>query len=568
MYPESIDKFTEKLNKIDGNTYVIEEEVELKGGVYEGELQHDNISNTSVRVYTGSKLTGNKIENFILSTPSLTPWKKEIKIFAKVDKCYITYETPGDTVEADDINKVQESIVNTQIEVEKYKASNNLEIGNLKVRAGNLENKKSDKTYVDTELNKRYLKEQVFTKEEVLEKIKNIIGTAPEALDTLSEIANALNNDPDFAGTITKELANKVDKIEGKGLSTENYTSAEKAKLAGIEENANNYIHPLTHLASMIEETDTKQFVTQAEKDKWNSINDSEGCIKSVNNKTGYVMLNASDVGAEPSINKKTGFNLDKSDSVTSTSSSTLATSKAVKFAYDKALQAFQFASNGKSIIATAITGKGITTSSSDTFQKMADNINNISINGDLRKTYLKPFSKLTGNIRYINSSRELMYIIPGAHKLDIYNFNGVKIKSMEYPYHDNKINNSVFGVDSFIYGGYYSNYNWFICSYNGTRLREIDGSNWGFPGQYIVPLNKNGDYMYEGDFYDVSGTKKQNMLSEGNQEVVLALTDEIIIHIYKSRNNILVSYKKEDVNEIKELARWEGMEIKDICFS
>lgn len=568
MYPESIDKFTEKLNKIDGNTYVIEEEVELKDGVYEGELQHDNISNTSVRVYTGSKLTGNKIENFILSTPSLTPWKKEIKIFAKVNKCYITYETPGDTVEADDINKVQESIVNTQIEVEKYKASNNLEIGNLKVRAGNLENKKSDKTYVDTELNKRYLKEQVFTKEEVLEKIKNIIGTAPEALDTLSEIANALNNDPDFAGTITKELANKVDKIEGKGLSTENYTSAEKAKLAGIEENANNYIHPLTHSADMIEETDTKQFVTQAEKNKWNSINDSEGCIKSVNNKTGYVMLNASDVGAEPSINKKTGFNLDKSDSVTSTSSSTLATSKAVKSAYDKAIQAFQSVSDGKLKIATAITDKGITTSSSDTFQKMADNINNISINGDLRKTYLKPFSKLTGNIRYINSSRELMYIIPGAHKLDIYNFNGVKIKSMEYPYHDNKISNSVFGVDSFVYGGYYSNYNWFICSYNGTRLREIDGSNWRFPGQYIVPLNKNGDYMYEGDFYDVSGTKKQNMLSEGNQEVVLALTDEIIIHIYKSRNNILVSYKKEDVNEIKELARWEGMEIKDICFS
>ncbi|RXI56926.1 hypothetical protein DP125_13150 [Clostridium tetani] len=486
----SIDKFTEKLNKIDGNTYVIEEEVELKDGVYEGELQHDNISNTSVRVYTGPKLTGNKIENFILSTPSLTPWKKEIKIFTKVDKCYITYETPGDTVEADDINKVQGSIVKTQIEIEQVKK----------------ETKNLDK--------------------------------------------------------------NKVDNIIGKQLSTEDYSTEEKKKLRGIEDNANNYIHPLTHSADMIEETDTKQFVTQAEKDKWNSINDSEGCVKSVNNKTGDVMLNASDVGAEPSINKKTGFNLDKSDSVTSTSSSTLATSKAVKSAYDKALQAFQLVSDGKLKIATAITDKGITTSSSDTFQKMADNINNISINGDLRKTYLKPFSKLTGNIRYINSSRELMYIIPGAHKLDIYNFNGVKIKSMEYPYHDNKINNSVFGVDSFIYGGYYSNYNWFICSYNGTRLREIDGSNWGFPGQYIVPLNKNGDYMYEGDFYDVSGTKKQNMLSEGNQEVVLALTDEIIIHIYKSRNNILVSYKKEDVNEIKELARWEGMEIKDICFS
>lgn len=37
---------------------------------------------------------------------------------------------------------------------------------------------------------------------------------------------------------------NKVDKIAGKGLSTEDYTTAEKSKLAGIDTNANNYVHP------------------------------------------------------------------------------------------------------------------------------------------------------------------------------------------------------------------------------------------------------------------------------------------------------------------------------------
>lgn len=121
MYPNNIDEFTEKLNKIEGNTYVIEEIVELNDGVYEGELKHDNISNSSIRVYTGAKLTGDKISNFILSTPSKTPWKCIIKIFAKVDKCYITYETQGDTVEAEDINKVQDSIVNTQKLLEYYK---------------------------------------------------------------------------------------------------------------------------------------------------------------------------------------------------------------------------------------------------------------------------------------------------------------------------------------------------------------------------------------------------------------------------------------------------------------
>lgn len=39
-------------------------------------------------------------------------------------------------------------------------------------------------------------------------------------------------------------LSNKVDKISGKGLSTNDYTTAEKTKLSGIATNANNYIHP------------------------------------------------------------------------------------------------------------------------------------------------------------------------------------------------------------------------------------------------------------------------------------------------------------------------------------
>lgn len=393
MYPNDIDKFTEKLNKIDGNTYVIEEEVSLKDGVYEGELGHDNASSTSVRVYTGSKLTGEKLENFILSTPSTTPWKTLIRLYGTVDKAYITYETPGDTIEAEDINKVQESIVNTQkalnSEIERaskseenlnknlneemaraknaekvltdnlnseinraksteekltsninetnknlndeitrakaseqnlldnlnteinraktnekaladnlnttndnlsseitraknaestidnelisYKTINDAEIQGLKAKDADLENKKANKTYVDTELNKRYLKEQVFTKEEVLQKIKDIIGTAPEALDTLQEIANALNNDADFAGTMTNELSKKVDKVVGKQLSTEDYTTAEKNKLAGVEQGANKYIHPSTHDANIIVENANKRFVSDTEKANWNA---------------------------------------------------------------------------------------------------------------------------------------------------------------------------------------------------------------------------------------------------------------------------------------------------------
>ena len=53
----------------------------------------------------------------------------------------------------------------------------------------------------------------------------------------------------DKATTYTKTevdtaLANKVDKVNGKGLSTNDFTTAYKNKLDGIAANANNYVHP------------------------------------------------------------------------------------------------------------------------------------------------------------------------------------------------------------------------------------------------------------------------------------------------------------------------------------
>ena len=45
------------------------------------------------------------------------------------------------------------------------------------------------------------------TEDEVKAAIQEIVGAAPEVLDTLKEIADALGNDPNFATTITKKLA-------------------------------------------------------------------------------------------------------------------------------------------------------------------------------------------------------------------------------------------------------------------------------------------------------------------------------------------------------------------------
>lgn len=47
----------------------------------------------------------------------------------------------------------------------------------------------------------------------------------------------------------TVDLSGKVDKVAGKGLSTNDYTTAEKTKLAGIAMGANKYVHP-SHTAA------------------------------------------------------------------------------------------------------------------------------------------------------------------------------------------------------------------------------------------------------------------------------------------------------------------------------
>lgn len=73
-------------------------------------------------------------------------------------------------------------------------------------------------------------------------KVAGIVNSAPETLDTLNELAAALGNDPNFATTVATEIGTKVDKVSGKGLSTNDYTTTEKNKLAGIAEGANKTI--------------------------------------------------------------------------------------------------------------------------------------------------------------------------------------------------------------------------------------------------------------------------------------------------------------------------------------
>lgn len=104
--------------------------------------------------------------------------------------------------------------------------------------------------------------------------------------NSTKELKESVNGLIDELG---EALSGKVDTADGKGLSsndytdedkakvhthtnkaildkiTAEYTTAEKAKLSGIAEEANNYTHPSTHSADMIIETATKRFTSDTE---------------------------------------------------------------------------------------------------------------------------------------------------------------------------------------------------------------------------------------------------------------------------------------------------------------
>lgn len=88
----------------------------------------------------------------------------------------------------------------------------------------------------------------------------------PEGTDVV-DIAD-LNGNADILDTA---VSNKVDKVAGKQLSTEDYTTAEKTKLAGVAAGANAYVHPANHPASVITQDASNRFVTDAEKTAWNA---------------------------------------------------------------------------------------------------------------------------------------------------------------------------------------------------------------------------------------------------------------------------------------------------------
>ena len=78
-----------------------------------------------------------------------------------------------------------------------------------------------------------------------LEWIDKIDGVDENSAGDVNALAAAIKDNE-------AAIAGKVDKVSGKGLSSNDYTDEDKSKLSGIEAEANKYEHPASHPASMI----------------------------------------------------------------------------------------------------------------------------------------------------------------------------------------------------------------------------------------------------------------------------------------------------------------------------
>jgi hypothetical protein len=111
----------------------------------------------------------------------------------------------------------------------------------------------------------------------------------------------------------------------------------DKIKIDGIEAGANKYVHPVSHPPSIITQDAGNRFVTDAEKAAWNA------------------KAAQTDVGSITSL-------------LTNNKSNTVAAIN----------ELFTSASNGKTAVAAAITGKGIPASGADTFAQLATKVSAI----------------------------------------------------------------------------------------------------------------------------------------------------------------------------------------------
>lgn len=75
-------------------------------------------------------------------------------------------------------------------------------------------------------------------------KVAELVDSAPATLDTLAEVAAAIQENETVVEALNSAIGNKVDKVSGKTLSTNDFTDEYREKLDSISSGANSYTLP------------------------------------------------------------------------------------------------------------------------------------------------------------------------------------------------------------------------------------------------------------------------------------------------------------------------------------
>lgn len=169
------------------------------------------------------------------------------------------------------------------------------------------------------------------TANEVAKAISDLVKLAPDTLNTLEELANALGNDPHFATTIMTmlgekaskaDLTTKVDVVAGKMLSSNDFTNELKTKLESLSNYDDSKLKALitsnqsalnTELAKKVTQIEGKQLSTNdystAEKNKLASLNNYDDSaivkqLKEISDRVNGISMSITDLSVTDGVLK------------------------------------------------------------------------------------------------------------------------------------------------------------------------------------------------------------------------------------------------------------------------
>ena len=194
----------------------------------------------------------------------------------------------------------------SQSDLEAYMSATDTKVSELEEKIGNVPTKVSE---LENDANYQ-------SASQVDARIQEVVAAAPEALDTLKELADALGNDPDFAGTVTTELAKKANSIDVytkeeadakfitehqslEGLATEKFVEEQIAAIPPVD--LTPYISDVAGLSNTLEALNATVQILQSKVDVLTKTNTE---VVSVDGSAGELKDSSKDYIVSGSINE------------------------------------------------------------------------------------------------------------------------------------------------------------------------------------------------------------------------------------------------------------------------